>query len=856
MYRQNKIQLLSGACPGARRYMRFSFQAFPVSSVNSSLLQTHSPCMYIRFSDLPVKELDLLLTFRELRLQLSQGMYRTFIKIALRFFRRNRKYTLLNYLGLTFGLTCSIIALLYILNITGYDRFHRNYDRLYEVESIVTFFNGDRFSKEPQSASLTELLARNAPEIESMTRITVLRCAVVNGERSFDENGIYADQSFFDLFSFPFLSGTPSGALSDINSIVISERLAIKVFGEVDCLGKTLILKDDNNEKAFSVTGVLRNVPLQSSLRFDFILPFSRFLAGNGWVNETGASATAIWALTRENIKRAAVNDKIKDLIRNQESTLNQELFLFPLKEKTLYAYTGERRVWRGMQTLVLVGSIGLAILLIACFNFINLAIGMNIRRYREVGVRKVFGAARPAIVAQFLGETGILVLASLFSAIILSLLLINGFNTLFNGDIHLHITDYKVLTAIAATGLFTASLSGSLPAIYLSSANPVTILRARIISGHSFSFLRQSLIVLQFAIPVVLMICMMIIRVQDKYVRDFDIGIDRDRLIILGNTKNLQQHEESFRADLLTVPGIDAVSFTNCIPTRGTSVSDEVAWEGRDASKKLHFWCVNTDFDYNKAVRVDMIAGRYFDKSHIADSACFVINDIAASVMNYKDPVGRSLTLRGRKGTIIGVFKGFHAVDLAGPYAPTIISLDPGDRGTVLVRFSSGSFSEKAEKIGKIFRTYEAGIPYQPVLFSDLPDFSKLRTTSGLVGLAFLIAIALASLGLSGLAAFTVEKRTREIGIRKASGATTSLITLMFLKGYAKWIGIATLIALPVSFTLGRLFLSRFYFRAPMPVWTFIAGPVIALVIALLTVAIQTRRAAARNPVEALSFE
>jgi hypothetical protein len=352
----------------------------------------------------------------------------------------------------------------------------------------------------------------------------------------------------------------------------------------------------------------------------------------------------------------------------------------------------------------------------------------------------------------------------------------------MFNEDIHLNLTDFNVILAISGVTLFTGLVSGLLPSLYMSSSNPVSILKAKIITSHSYSFFRQSLIVFQFAIPIVLIICMMIIKVQDRFMRDFNIGFEKDKLIVINNTKTLEDHEESLKAELLSIPGIEAASFTNCIPTRGTRVSNEVSWEGKDLSEKLHFWCVNTDFNYNKAVQLNMIAGRYFDETFLADSACYVINDIAASVMKNINPVGTSLTLDGKKGTIIGVFKDFHAVDLRGPFTPMIISLSGIGRNSLLIRFASGSYPSVAEKAGIVYKRYETMIPYQPVLFSNLPDFAGLKTTSNMVGLAFFIALILACLGLSGLASFTAEKRTKEIGIRKANGATTFSIMQLLL--------------------------------------------------------------------------
>jgi putative ABC transport system permease protein len=783
-------------------------------------------------------------------------MVGNFFKIALRFLWRNKAYSILNYLCLTFGLTCSIIATLNVTRVFTYDKFHKNYNRLYEVEANVAYFNGDRFPKENLSASLTDLLKENVPEIESLSRVVSNNCLFINGNESFSESGIYADVNFLDIFSFPLTHGEVAKVLTDNNSIVISERMAIKFFKSTDCIGKTLILKDNSGQEGFTISGVLKNVPTQSYLQFDFIIPFSKFLAGNSLALETGASACQIWALLTTSADVRIANEKMKNLIKGQETTLNQELFMFPLKEKILYYYIDGRRVWREMQNVVVIGCLGFAILLIACFNFINLTIAQNIKRYREAGIKKVAGAKKSLIIVQYLGETFILTLISLFTAICLTRLAVIGLNRAFNGDVQFNFNDLRIILVFAGIAIFTALISGLLPALYLSSSNPVNVLKGKIVSSHSFSFFRQSLIIFQFTIPIVIIIIMIIIRTQDNYIRNFDLGFDKNKLLIIPNLKDPETHSESIRTDLLTIPGIESVSFSNCIPARGAKVSNEVSWEGKNDSEKLHFWCINTDFSYNKAVNIKISEGRYFDKSYPSDSSCYIINDVAAKVMGYENPVGRSLTLKGKKGKIVGVFKEFHALDLAGPFTPTIISITKEGRNNLLIKFSSGSYSSLNEKIKNVFSRYEPDKTFQVILYSDLLKRTELTTASYLAGLAFIISILLACLGLSGLASFTAASRTKEIGIRKINGATIFSIIRLLGLNYTKWLTFASVISLPIAFLIGNIFLSRFNFRSPMPYWAFLAGPFIAYVIALFAVSLQCWRASIKNPVEALRYE
>jgi putative ABC transport system permease protein len=783
-------------------------------------------------------------------------MFKSFFKIAIRYLWRRKTYSILNYLCLTFGLTCSIITIIYILNVFSYDKFHKNYSRLYSVNAWVTFFNGDRFPKEYLSASLSDVLKDKVPEIEEITRIAERDYSFINGDKTFTEKGLYADNNFFKVFTFPLIEAGSLNILTDPNSVVISERMADKFFESTDCVGKTLILKDGNRNDALKVAGVFKDVPGQSILQFDFVIPFSKFLADNKWALESGATANQTWILLKNNIDTRIVDLKIKDLIRNQETTLNQELFTFPLKEQVLYRYAGGKRVWKEMQTIVIIGSIGFAILLISCFNFINLAIALNFRRYREAGIKKVAGSGKLAIIVQFLGETLIITLISLFTAVVLVRLILPWFNMTLNYDFHLRLLNFNMIAFFIAITLVTSLISGLLPALYLASSSPINALKGKILTSHSYSVLRQSLIIFQFIIPIVLIISMMIIKTQESYMRNYDAGVDKDKVIVLDNSINVQSHAESFRAELLAIPGIDAISFTNCIPTRGTKVSNEVTWAGKDALEKLHFWCISSDFDYNKAVTIKITDGRFFNPSFATDSAAYLINDVAASVMKNKNPVGSEITFEGKKGTIIGVFRDFHSIDLAGPLVPTIIGMGHNDQPTILVKYSSGLFPEIINKIRAVYRHYDPETSVQATLFRDLVPYSDLNLPSRLVGLAFFIALLLACMGLFGLASFTAENRTKEIGIRKANGATTLSVMRLLLANYTKWLSIAICIALPFAFLLGKVFLGRFYFHTPMPLWAFLAGPFIALVVALITVGSQTWSVANRNPVKALRYE
>jgi putative ABC transport system permease protein len=785
-------------------------------------------------------------------------MIRYFSKIALRYLWHNKTYSILNYICLSFGFSCAIIAVLYILNMFSYDKFNKNYSSLYSVEAMVTYFNGDQFPKEYLSASLPEVLKKSAPEIQDITRVSEHNYDFENGDRKFSLAGIYADDNFFDVFTFPFIRGSFStaGHAADINSIAVSEVMAMKLFENIDCVGKTVAIKDGGNERVFKITGIFKKVPAQSTLEFDFVIPFSRFLSDNPWAYETGATANLTWILLKSENDRKVVNDKIKNLISNQEISKNQELFLFPLSEKVLYRYTGKGRVWTEMQRLVIVAAVGLVILLIACFNFINMAIALNIRRFRETGIKKVVGSRKSIIIYQFLGETFVIILAGLLTAIFLVNLVLPVLNTVLNNEMHFKLMSLHMAAILLSIALFTGLVSGLFPALYLASSTPLNVLKGKRNSGNSYSVVRQGMIVFQFTIPVALIICMMIIKTQDRFMRNYDVGVDKDRLIVLNNSEQLQKHAESFKADLLKNPEFAAVSYSNCIPSRGTRVTNEVSWGGKDDADELHFWCINTDFDYNKVVNLSFTDGRFFDPAFASDSVSYIINDVAADVMKMKDPVGTSITLEGHKGTIIGVINKFHALDLSGPFTPVIMRISQADLSFILIRYTSGSYPTVVNNIKKIYSRYCPDLPFEAMLFRDLRSYKNLALPSNLIGIAFVIALLLACMGLYGLASFTAESRTKEIGIRKTNGSTTFSIMRLLMSNYFKWLAFSFVLAVPIAWLLGSIFQSGFYFHSPLPLWAFIAGPLIAFIVAMLTVSSQTWGVANRNPVDALRYE
>ena len=520
-----------------------------------------------------------------------------------------------------------------------------------------------------------------------------------------------------------------------------------------------------------------------------------------------------------------------------------------------LYDYRNGIRVWVS-NYLVLTGSIGLAILLIACFNFINLSIALSIRRNKEAGIKKVVGAKKRDIVIQFLLETFLVTIISMLVAIMIVELIRSGFNARFGDDIPLSLGNLSVLVCLTSIVIFTALVSGLVPVFYFASTNPILVLKGGYNTNNSFASFRKGLVIFQFVIPILMIILKLFVKGQDSYLKKMDIGFNKDRLFVVNNPPETDIHFGSIKSDLLTLPQMEAASFSNCVPTgRNTPFTTDVKWYSKNNQDKVNFWLINTDYDFSKVVNLKITGGRFFDPGFPSDSVNYVINDVAARIMNYPIPIGQQLTVEGKTGTIIGMFKDFYTVGL-GMYVPTIIRINSGSRSNLLIRFSDESKEDMTGQLKLIYSRYASDNTYQVKSFREIYDNTELQGVSNLTGLASGIAILLACLGLFGLSSFNTVRRTKEIGVRKVNGACTIDIVLLLIQSYTRWIVVAFLIAAPIAFLVGNMWLRRFNNHISFPWWAFVAGFLAVYSIAILVVIGQTYRIARRNPVDALRYE
>lgn len=788
-------------------------------------------------------------------------MFKFNFLFAVRHLLRNRTYSILNLLGLTIGLACAILLFIDVYYDLSYDKFNKNYHRLYNINSWMPNSNGKGYSNNENSALIGPMLKDQVPEVEDFTRVINKQFVFKTDDKSFLESGIYADNNFFTTFSFSLKEGDVKSVLNGNNSIVISERMAKKFFDNNNCIGKVLTLKNENVFENFQIAGVFNDIQDQSSIKFDFVIPLSKFLADNSWANKINELSCTIWLLLKPNVDDEMINSKVDKVISNSDPLKSRKHFLIPLKDKHLFNYINGKRYFFGhILDVIIFSSIAIIILLIACFNFMNLAIALTVKRYGEVGMRKVLGSSRKNIILQFLGETMILSFISLAFALLVVVVLLPLFNA-FNPahrELIIPFSNFPVMAGFAGIAIITGFISGIYPAVLLSSVSAINILKRNITLRSGMNYFRQGLIVFQFFISVVFITVTIVTWKQANYLKTKDLGLNKDNILVFENHDNIQKHQTTFKNELLSLKEVSSVSFTNCKPFDDVRGDVNVDWpEKAQTDDDKRFLLINTDYDFMKTLEPKLLQGRFFDEGLATDAENFVINEVAAEALKYNNPVGQVITVNGSKGTIIGIVKNFHIVPLFASYYPAIIKIDPRSTYYTIVKFLPGDKKALVEGLKSKYRQFESDYPVEVQFVSDYyikqNGGSQAAVLTGIFGA---IAIFLACIGLYGLAAFSAEKRTKEIGVRKINGATIFSIVLLLLRSYIKWVAIAICMGIPVAFLLGKAFLGIFAFRVDIPQWAFIVGPLIVLSIALLTVSWKTFSAATRNPVEALRYE
>ena len=787
-------------------------------------------------------------------------MLKNYIVITIRNLFKNKTYSFINIAGLSIGITCSLLILLWVFDELSYDRFHPKADRLYQVW-INAHFDGKVNSWTSVPLPTSEGLKTESSYIARTVStdwggdhlLTV-------GDQRITKRGFFAGEEFLNMFEFPLVFGDPKQVLTEPYTIVISEGTAKALFGDADPINQ--IIRVDNKDEV-KVVGILKDIPKNSSFEFDFLLPWKLYETRE-WVKDNkdnwgNYSFQAFMELTDPRYE-VQVEDKIKDLLkRHGETDFQKDFFLHPLLRWRLHSDFENGKESGGMIEYVQMFTvIAVFILVIACINFMNLSTARSERRAREVGIRKSVGSQRGEIIFQFLGESLFISFLALVIAVLLAELLLPFYNQLV--DKHLSIDYLSAQFWMFALGLifFTGIVSGSYPAFYLSSFQPVKVLKGKIQVGKAGSTPRKVLVTLQFGFSILLIIGTIVIYEQIQLVKNRDLGYQQENLISVDYTKEIGDSYKVIKEELLQSGVVNSVTRSNSRITQINS-NNFLGWPGKPEEQRVIFATIATEYDYAKTMGIKVLMGREFSEDFKSDTSAILINKAALDLMGLKDPVGTQLDLWGKKRTLIGVLDNALMGSPYSPVGPMFAILEPGWINAVSIRLEkTGDLQGSLKKVEEVFKRHNPAYPFQ-YEFADVEfakKFSTIDMTSRLAQLFASLAIVITGLGLFGLAAFTAEQRTKEIGIRKVLGASVSGLVGLMSKDFSKLVIIAFLVSAPIAWWLLDGFLQRYTYRIDVPWWVFPVTGLISLMFALLIVSTQALKAAQSNPVKSLRNE
>jgi len=792
-------------------------------------------------------------------------MFKNYLKIALRNIKRHRGYSFINITGLAIGMTCTILILLWVQDELSFDRFHKNGDYLYRVIQDIQFTDHRThwaITQGPLGPSLKE----DFPEIVDFTRIRYRGFRFKYADKIFDERVCMADNSILEMFTFPLVQGDPKTALIEPNNIVLSEEMAEKYFGGENPIGKT-IKADDRYD--FHVKGVFKKIPINSHLQFDFLIPFI-FGRELGYTVDTwNNSGFSTYVMLAKTTSVENVIEKISDYLKTKPTLEeNSKLMLQPLKRVHLYSHYDFDFRHGDIKYVMIFSVVALFILLIACFNFMNLATARAGNRAKEIGMRKVAGAYKRNIIYQFFGEAIFLSLIALFFAIIFVELLLPTFNELSGKELLLNFTS-NPLTLIGLIGisLITGIISGSYPALVLSSFNPVEILKGVggttnvSSSSKKGSLFRKVLVVSQFAISIMLFIGTIVVYNQLLFMRNKKLGYEKEHLLMSWMRGDMPQQFEAVKNELLKNPDILNVTAVFSPPTYGYVFSNTLwHWEGQNPSEEILFRCNLVNYDYFKTFGLKLVAGRPFSKEFATDTNAVIINETAMKAMGLENPVGKRLAYQDGEFNIeiIGVVKDYHFRSLHQRIEPHILILNTDATQLLCARILGTDIPRTINEVEQVWKKFAPDFPFEYNFLDESLDnlYRPEMRISKIFRYFTILAIFISCLGLFGLASFMAEQRTKEIGIRKVLGASVPGIVLLLSKEFGKWVLVANVIAWPIAWYGMSKWLQNFAYRTNITWTAFIMSAGIALLIALLTVSYQSIKAALANPVQSLRYE
>jgi putative ABC transport system permease protein len=785
-------------------------------------------------------------------------MLKNYLKIVLRNIKRHKGYSFINITGLAIGMACCLFITIWVLDELSYDKFHENVASLYRVEENQDY-SGRRFHVNVTPYPLAPALKDEIPEIIDATRYVWAGGLLFRyRDKAFFEDDIRAvDPSFFQMFNFPLLKGDEKMALNSPYSLVLSEDIAEKYFGKEDPLGQTISI---NNQYDFTVTGIMKNIPHNSYLQFDILIPYE-FLKKTGKTDEKfGHNSIQTFVQLQESIPVQQVNEKILGFIRTKLPESRTNLVLVPYARIHLHSYFGWGRDAGAVQYVYIFSLIALFVLLIACINFMNLSTARSANRAKEVGLRKVVGAMRRHIIQQFYGESVIFAFIALILAVVIVTLLLPAFSSLAAKELSWDVSGIgSVLLGLLAITLFTGLVAGSYPALFLSAFQPVKVIRGSLKSGAGSSRFRKVLVVVQFSISILLIIGTTMVYKQLNFMKNKRLGWDKEHLVYIYLRGDIKKSYEALKTELVKDPRILGVTGAYQLPSYNSANAGGADWDGKDPELQPLIGINEVDFDFIKTLKIEMAEGRSFSREFSSDlSKSFIVNEEVAKMMGKESVVGERFSFAGEDGSIIGVMKNFHYQPLRNKIEPLAIHLSPDDINYMLIRVPPMSISSSLKYIEN---TWNRVIPDYPLEYRFMDEaFDRMYRTEDQMGNLLkyfaILAVFIACLGLFGLASFTAEQRTKEIGVRKVLGATVPQVTLLLCKEFLLLVLLANVISWPVAYLVMKNWLQNYAYQTGLGLYIFAAAMAAALIVAIISVGFQAIKAAISNPVDSLRYE
>ncbi len=789
-------------------------------------------------------------------------MFRHNMLLAFRNFKRYKSSFLINLIGLSTGLACAFLILMWVRDEVNFDKFHSNEDRLFQVFSNQATSTGIN-----TNGSNPDYLARTMAE-----ELPAVKYAVaVSPPGTFEDNstlsipgkvtkatGQFADKDYFQVFSFPLIQGDKAEVLKTKNSIVISERLALKIFNTTeDVVGESISWGALRFSVEMQITGIYENPPANSSFQADYVAAFDGILELIHEVREStwGNFFPNVFIVLADGVDEKDFAANTKNFIKEKDEASITSLLIQPYSKGYLYSRFENGQVVGGrIDYVYLFSIIALFILFIACINFMNLSTAKATRRLKEIGVKKAIGASRGSLIAQYLWESILISLCSLLVAVAAVRLVLPQFNLITGKDLVFGFDPQLILLFIGIT-FFAGILAGSYPALYLSGFKPATILKGKINSSIGEAFARKGLVVFQFMLSIILIVSVLVVQEQVSFVQDKNLGYEKENILIFPFEGDIARNPKAFLTELRKNKDVKYASYSDHLLLGHNNSTSGINWEGKEEETHIDFENISVDYDFLELLDLEMTAGRTFSAERGTDDSTLIFNEAAIAVMGLEDPIGKTVEFWGSDREIIGVVKDFHFESLYEEVKPLVFRYNPKGAMQVYVKIEKGKDAAVIASVEKLYQRFNKGYSldyafmdanYQAQYISEQRVSILSRYFAG-------FAILISCMGLFGLAAFTAERRLKEIGIRKILGSSNFGIIQLLTKDFTRMVLIAILIALPLSYFLTQQWLKGFAFHTELKPWYFIVAGIAALVIAWLTVAFQTLRVANVNPASCL---